>query len=99
MINAPFNKPVFIIVCKPAPGFGINGVWLDETIHTSFDDVVKWVHEMQTEPSDISNIIEIDLTVGTTRDVTSDVAKHLSSICDNEEHPDLIEWISGHGYW
>jgi hypothetical protein len=99
MINAPFNKKVFIIVCGPNPAFDYDGVWCDETIHTSFDDVVKWVHEMQTEPSDIDRIIEIDLAFGTSRDVTKDVSKQVSSICDGEEPRDLIDWLDNNGHW
>ena len=99
MADVSFTKKSYIIVCNPAPGFDRNSVWCEETIFFSFDSVVKWVHEMQTDPSDINCIIEIDLAFGTSRDATKDVAKHLSSICDGEEHPELIAWISGHGYW
>ena len=102
MINAPFNKKVFIIVCGPNPAFDYDGVWCDETIHTSFDDVVKWVNDMQTEPSDIERIIEIDLAFGTSRDVTKDVARAVARNYgseDEEPHRDLVNWLDSYQVW
>lgn len=102
MINAPFNKPVYIIVRTSDYANDQYGVWCEETIHTRFEDIVEWVNDMQTEPSDIDRILEIDLAFGKSRDVTKEVAKAVASNYGSEDedpHRDLVSWLEEHHVW
>ena len=102
MINAPFNKPVYIIVRTSDYSSNRYGVWCDDTIHIRFEDVVEWVNDMQTEPSEIDRILEIDLAFGKSRDVTKEVAIAVASNYgseDEEPHRDLVNWLESYKVW
>lgn len=102
MINAPFNKPVYVIVRCANPAFDYDGVWCEETLFTRFEDVVQWVEDMQTEPGEIDRILEIDLAFSKSRDVTKEVAKAIASNYGSEDedpHRDLVSWLEEHHVW
>jgi hypothetical protein len=102
MLKAPFHKPVYIIVRHSDYANDQYGIWCEESIFTRFEDIVQWVQDMQTEPSEIHSILEIDLAFGKSRDATKDVAKAIASNYGSEDedpHRDLVDWLEQHHVW
>jgi hypothetical protein len=73
------DSDFYMIVCQP---YRDPALWLSETLLTE-KEVVRWLIEYQTDPTDIHSILRINLATGTAEDVSEEIAE---DACDAYTH-------------